>query len=163
MPFTPFHMGAGVVMKSAAGRHFSLTLFGWSQIVIDVQPLVVLLSGGGHLHGWSHTLLGAIGLAIVAAVTGKPLCHLGFLIIRRRHYLPITWTCAFVTAFLGTISHVLFDALIHSDMYLFAPFSTSQPLLGLLSWDDVNRMCIGLGILGVALYVYRFGFGGNKQ
>ncbi len=39
MPFTPLHMGPALVLKSVVGASFSLTVFGWSQIVMDIQPL----------------------------------------------------------------------------------------------------------------------------
>jgi len=52
-------------------------VFGWAQIVMDIQPLVVILTGEGHLHGFSHTYVGAALLAVVAAVTGKYLSEIG--------------------------------------------------------------------------------------
>ncbi len=51
MPFTPFHMGPGIVVKALLQGSFSLMVFGWAQIVMDIQPLFVLISGEGHLHG----------------------------------------------------------------------------------------------------------------
>ena len=45
MPFTPFHMGIGIFTKSILQGSFSLMVFGWAQIVMDIQPLVVLITG----------------------------------------------------------------------------------------------------------------------
>jgi hypothetical protein len=39
MPFTPLHMGPGLAVKAVMQRKFSLLVFGWSQVVIDLQPL----------------------------------------------------------------------------------------------------------------------------
>jgi hypothetical protein len=39
MPFTPLHMGPGIAIKAIARRRFSLMVFGWSQILMDLQPL----------------------------------------------------------------------------------------------------------------------------
>jgi len=58
MRFTPLHMGPGVLIKSMLQGSFSLMVFGWSQIVMDVQPLLVMITGDGHLHGFSHTIIG---------------------------------------------------------------------------------------------------------
>ena len=44
MPFTPLHMGPGVLVKAVFQGGFSLMVFGWAQIVMDIQPLVVLLT-----------------------------------------------------------------------------------------------------------------------
>ncbi|GAL02073.1 hypothetical protein JCM19237_4966 [Photobacterium aphoticum] len=52
-------------------------MFGWSQIVMDIQPLVVLLTQEGDLHGISHTLLGALVLGLLAALSGKYLSEWG--------------------------------------------------------------------------------------
>ena len=66
MPFTPIHMGPGILIKSLLQGSFSLMVFGWTQIVMDIQPLIVLISGEGHLHGFTHTYIGAILIAIFA-------------------------------------------------------------------------------------------------
>jgi len=71
MPFTPIHMGSGILLKSLLQGSFSLMVFGWTQIIMDIQPLIVLISGEGHLHGFTHTYIGAILIAIFAALTGK--------------------------------------------------------------------------------------------
>ena len=48
MPFTPFHMGPGIFIKALLQGSFSLMVFGWTQVIMDIQPLVVLISGEGH-------------------------------------------------------------------------------------------------------------------
>jgi len=50
MPFTPFHMGPGCLIKALTGNRLSLTIFGFSQIAMDVQPLVHMLRGEGIVH-----------------------------------------------------------------------------------------------------------------
>jgi hypothetical protein len=45
VPFTPFHMGPGLAIKAVTGRHLSLLVFGVSQVVIDVEPLVRIIRG----------------------------------------------------------------------------------------------------------------------
>src|SRR5262245_22762510 len=76
MPFTPFHMGPGLAVKAIAGRHFILIVFGFSQIAIDIEPLIRIVRGDAVLHGWTHTYLGATLVAIIAAVVGRPICRL---------------------------------------------------------------------------------------
>lgn len=50
MPFTPVHMGSGILVKAILKGRFSLLFFGRTQIVMDIQPLLVMISGKGHLH-----------------------------------------------------------------------------------------------------------------
>ena len=64
-------------------------VFGWSQIVMDLQPLFVLLTGEGELHGFSHTYLGASLLAILSALTGKYLSEIGLKILKLDLTTPI--------------------------------------------------------------------------
>jgi hypothetical protein len=52
MPFTPLHMGPGLAVKAVMQRKFSLLVFGWSQVVIDLQPLLAMTTGRVELHGF---------------------------------------------------------------------------------------------------------------
>lgn len=75
MPFTPFHMGAGLAIKSVAGRHCSLLTFGAVQVAMDLQPLVGMVRGGADLHGVSHTYAGAAVLGSLVAVAAPVACN----------------------------------------------------------------------------------------
>ena len=90
MPFSPLHMGPGIVVKACLQGAFSLMVFGWSQILMDIQPLVVMLTERGELHGFSHTYIGASLIAIIAAPSGKYLGEIGLRIVRRPEYNPIS-------------------------------------------------------------------------
>ncbi|KLV05403.1 hypothetical protein ABT56_11855 [Photobacterium aquae] len=155
MPFTPLHMGPSLVMKAALGRTFSVTVFGWSQILIDIQPLLVMLGYNGELHGTSHSLLGAAVIAIIAAITGKPLGELGLRIMRWDCYAPISWKIAFITAFIGTFSHVLIDSVMHVDVNLLYPFGTLNFLHGVVSISQLHQICIVSGVIGGGLFLLR--------
>ena len=56
-------------------------VFGWAQIVMDLQPLFVMITGERHPHGFSHTDIGAILLAILSALIGKYLSEVGLNIL----------------------------------------------------------------------------------
>jgi hypothetical protein len=152
VPFTPFHMGPGLLVKALLQGSFSLMVFGWTQIVMDIQPLVVLLAGEGHLHGFSHTYIGATLIALVSALTGKYLSELGLRLIGQTYHLPIGWMIAIVSAFIGSYSHVLLDSLMHSDLEPFAPFTTFNPFLGILSVSALHKLCLYSSLLGGAMY-----------
>ena len=44
MPFTPFHMGAALVLKPAARQHFSLFAFGVAQIPLGACVEIELVA-----------------------------------------------------------------------------------------------------------------------
>lgn len=155
MPFTPLHMGPGILCKALRRERFSLMVFGWAQILMDLQPLVAMLTGRGELHGFTHTWLGAGLLAVVAAPSGKYLGALGLYLLGLRNQLPIRWRAAWLGAFVGTASHVLLDSIVHADTQPLAPLSSANPLLGLLSWEAMERLCLACGALGSVLFLYR--------
>jgi len=129
---------------------FSLMVFGWSQILIDIQPLVVLLSGKGELHGLSHTYIGATIVAVVSALTGKYLGEIGLRILRMENYNPIGWRVAFFSAFIGGYSHVFIDGIMHSDMRPLAPFSQQSIFLGIVNIDTLHILCVLAAVIGGA-------------
>jgi hypothetical protein len=167
MPFTPFHMGPGCAVKAVLGRYFSLTVFGFAQVAMDLEPLVRMLRHDRVLHGFSHTYLGATLIALVALFLGRPVCQwlldgwhsdgasrfMDWLRGPRR----ITWWAAASGATIGTYSHVLLDSIMHADMQPFWPFAAGNNLLGLLSVEALHLFCVasgavgGVGLLGVYL------------
>jgi len=155
MPFTPIHMGPGILIKSLLQGSFSLMVFGWTQIVMDIQPLIVLIYGEGHLHGFTHTYVGAILIAIFAALTGKYLSEFGLKILRiskSDNPISIMWWVVFLSAFIGSFSHVLLDSIMHSDVEPFFPFTLDNQFLGLISVSVLHKVCLYGGLVGAAIY-----------
>ena len=161
MPFTPFHMGPGIAIKSVLGNYFSLTVFGFSQVVIDIEPLVRILRGDAMLHGVTHTYLGAFFLGMVSLLVGKIVCtwllrlwnvFVGFGHSSWLRLSPnISWLAATIGAFLGVFSHVFLDSIMHSDMKPFLPFDTSNNLLYLMPIGWLHLWCLILGIAGLMI------------
>lgn len=155
MPFTPIHMGPGILIKSLLQGSFSLMVFGWTQIVMDIQPLIVLISGEGHLHGFTHTYIGAILIAIFAALTGKYLSEVGLKVLKiskNDNTISIVWWVVLLSAFIGSFSHVLLDSIMHSDVEPFFPFALDNQLLGLISVSMLHKVCLYSGLVGAAIY-----------
>ena len=152
MPFTPIHMGPGFAIKSILKNNFSLMVFGWSQIVIDIHPLFVILSDRGTVHGFTHTYLGATLIALFCALSGKYLGELGLKIMRKKEYLPINWNVAFISAFIGTYSHVFLDSIMHYDVIPFNPFWKSNILFSIVSVNMLYIFCLASGLIGIVIY-----------
>ncbi len=150
MPFTPLHMGPGLVIKACMQGSFSLMVFGWSQIVIAIQPLIVLLANKGELHGLSHTYAGATIIAVASAVSGKYLGEIGLRIMHMGNYNPICWRVAFISAFIGGYSHVFIDSIMHSDIRPLAPFSQQRIFFGVVSIDTLHILCVLSAVIGGA-------------
>jgi len=155
MPFTPFHFGPGAVFKAVGGRHFSFMVFCGSQVLMDIEPLIGILTQKPILHGTSHTLLGALVIGTIAGIIGKPISAM---VLRWRsipHY-PFTWTSSFIGAYIGTFSHILLDAVLHSDMSPWWPVATGNRLLGLAGYDQMHVACVLVGLFGAAVVAFKF-------
>ncbi len=156
MPFTPFHMGPGILVKGLMQGGFSLMVFGWTQIVMDIQPLIVLITGEGHLHGFSHTYIGATLLAIISAVTGKYLSQLGLWILRitASYRTSIPWAVVLTSAFIGSYSHVLLDSIMHADVQPFYPLTLQNLFQGIITASALHNLCLYSGLIGAGIYYY---------
>jgi hypothetical protein len=151
MPFTPIHLGPGAFFKGIGGDRFSFMVFGGSQVLMDIEPAYRMIVSDPVIHGPSHTLVGASVIGLIATAIGKPISQL---VLRQFHFQDanITWTAAANGAFAGTFSHILFDAVMHSDMMPWMPLSKSNELLGLVSINTLHITCALLGILGAMLF-----------
>jgi hypothetical protein len=163
MPFTPFHMGAALIVKPATDKKFSLLTFAIAQVAMDVEPGIGMLMSSNTLHGASHTVGGAFLIACLVIAVSKWIC---IPILRRYnreviHYKQY-WLLesesldrvGVVTgAFFGTFSHIVLDSLMHHDIHPLVPFSNANPLLGLVSHDNVYLLCAVLFAVGAALWL----------
>lgn len=155
MPFTPLHMGPGLLIKAVLQGGFSLMVFGWAQILMDIQPLLAMVTGAGQLHGFSHTYLGAALLGAFSALSGKRLSEFGLLVLgvaKKESPIRISWPVAIASAFIGSFSHLMLDAVMHADVQPYFPFSADNGLFGLLDYSSLNRLCLLLGAAGAALF-----------
>ncbi len=155
MPFTPFHMGPGILVKAVLQGSFSLMVFGWAQIVMDIQPLIVLVTGEGNLHGFSHTYVGATLLAVFSALSGKYLSEIGLKILgisQKKNPIRIRWRISLLSAFIGTYSHVILDSIMHSDVEPYYPLMQHNELLGLITVSQLHQLCIYSALIGAIIY-----------
>ncbi len=164
MPFTPFHMGAVLISKPLCNSHLSLITFGIAQIIMDIEPGIGMLNDAAILHGPTHTILGAIGIAFFVMLISPVVCKifLGKVNKELSHY-RLLWLIqteqvqmrdVIFSALFGTLSHVALDSLLHADIRPLSPFSMSNPLFGLVSHDGVYQLCAAACILGFVIWVF---------
>jgi len=156
VPFTPFHIGVGIGAKAIAPRLISIQVFALTQVAMDVEPGVRMARGYDDLHGWTHTFLGSLPVALACVFAWKMLEGRR---IWRWTFEPIKTSMLWLTAFVGTLSHVLLDSLIHRDM------ASTRTVLGLegsalLPHETVQLACLMVASGGAALLAVRFGLHG---
>lgn len=162
MPFTPFHMGPGLLIKSLLQGFFSLIIFGWAQFLMDLQPLFAMTTGIGKLHGFSHTYVGATLIAVFSALSGKWIYGLVRTFVektfsdyqQRLFAVPnnLTSGVCLVSAFIGTYSHVLLDSIMHADVEPYYPFSPENGLYLLLGIGGLYKLCLYSALVGAVIH-----------
>lgn len=161
MPITPFHFGPGALFAALSPRHLSWTVFALANGLIDLEPVTLFFLTGDPAHPWLHTAAGALGVAIVAALAGRRPCE-AFLRWWNTKLSPaqarwlavdpvITRTQAWAGALVGTVSHILLDAVMHVDVHPFWPFAPGNPLQGAIGMDWLHASCVIAGVVGLAL------------
>ena len=119
--------------------------------------------GSDVLHGPSHTIGGAFLIACLVALIAPWTCDP---LLRRYnrevlHYKQywllepesLNRTAVLSGAFFGTFSHIVLDSLMHQDIHPLAPLSNANPLLGLVSHDNVYQLCAVLSAVGAVMWL----------
>ncbi|HEU0152103.1 MAG TPA: hypothetical protein VFQ84_02030 [Arenimonas sp.] len=154
MPFTPLHLGPGLVFKAIGGRHFSFMVFGGAQVLMDIEPLLGIVNGWPSLHGTTHNLAGALLIGTLAGAIGRPVSERVLRWLRIAH-APFTWRASFLAAYAGTFSHIALDALMHADMAPLWPLRDGNAWLGALSLEHLHLACLATALLGGAVLAVR--------
>jgi membrane-bound metal-dependent hydrolase YbcI (DUF457 family) len=153
MPFTPFHFGPGLALAGAS-RWIDFWAFCAANVLIDLESGWHLWRHEFPVHRFFHSFLGATlvivpaaALALLAAVTAR---RIG-LVRGPRRTSASARAATIIGAALGAWSHVVLDAIMHGDMRPLAPWSATNPLLGLLSLEQLHNACLVAGAAGVVL------------
>jgi hypothetical protein len=138
-----------------------LTIFAFSQILIDLEALFYFAQNDGHMHRHLHTFLGAAIVAGVSVAIGRPICQ--WLLKKwNTHLSPkqkqwlfvepvISLKSAIVGGALGGFSHILLDSIMHGDMSPFLPFSDKNGLYSILTFDQLDLLCMLGGVFGILI------------
>jgi H+/Cl- antiporter ClcA len=163
MPYTPLHMGPGMVVKSMAPRHFSIIAFGMTQVLIDLEVLWNMERHNTQLHTFFHTCLGVSLVALIAIPLGKTLStsvrriwnYVARYVSSFDMTVPgqTTWTATILGAGIGAYSHVLFDCFYHLDIEPFQPWSDANPFKGLMDPFKMETAFNMLFILGLVWFI----------
>lgn len=157
MPFTPFHFGPGLLVKSLAGRWFSLTAFVAAQVLIDCETLYYILTRQYPLHRTLHTFLGA---TVAGLGTGLLLVGAAHLVLRYASWAAgrsgaerqeVPRVSLLIGGLVGGASHPLLDGMMHRDVRPFAPLTDANPFLGMVGLDALHLSCVVAGLVGLVL------------
>jgi membrane-bound metal-dependent hydrolase YbcI (DUF457 family) len=156
MPMTPWHLGPGLAFKAVAGPRMSLLTFAIAQPVMDVEPIYRILNQLPRPHGASHTFVGAIALAGATVGITVPLVRLvgG----KKSAWLNFNWRAAWCGSLLGTLSHVVLDSIMHTDVQPFWPVPSVSPLHGAMGLTALHDLCFWSGSVGAIAWGVTAGY-----
>ncbi len=154
MPVTPYHFGFGLAAQALFPKRLSFACFCFSQVIIDLEPGYYFLKREYPFHRFAHTLIGAALIAIAVTLVVLPIYQKLSSGWPGRPKRLTQWLrddlgspkIILISAFLGTMSHVLLDALVHKDVLLFAPFSKIYPLWGYINYSQLKSILLILGV-----------------
>ena len=155
MPFTPFHWGPSLLIGLLLFPLLDLPGFLIANVIVDIEPLVLMIQGAPVLHAFFHTYLGATiaGLALIPIIyllRNFLLMLLKIFGLKQRTSIPKIS----VTALLGTNFHVLLDSFLYSEMLPLFPILGYNPFFGLLTLSQVYLFCIVTFIAAIPLYIF---------
>lgn len=165
MPFAPLHMGPGLGAKASVPRRFSITVFGLTQVAIDLEVLWHMLRADRPLHRFWHSYAGALLVAGVLTLVGKPLSQWikrAWNLLAARGRLAgwrvgehTSWEAALSGALVGAVSPVFLDSLYHANIEPFGPWCPATPFSTIVTSRQLDFLCIALGIAGLAWLLAR--------
>jgi membrane-bound metal-dependent hydrolase YbcI (DUF457 family) len=156
MPLTPFHLGPGLLLGSLTLRFFNLWALLLGSVVMDIEPLVLLIINPCYScphHGFFHSILGAIlGSLILAAVLYFFREPLNKISLRFKIQQSFSFKILFFSSLIAWLIHIFFDNLCHFDVFLFWPSHFKPLFIGKEIYWPLNLIFIILGILGLIIF-----------
>ena len=164
MPFTPFHLGPGLLFGLLLLSYIDFPTFLVASVIVDIEPFLVLtLDLNYPLHGFLHSFLGGTLLAfIIAAAMSKVRSALSPLMSFLKLEKKLSFKSILSASLFSVYLHILLDSPLYSDIRPFFPFDFN-PLLSLSMFIgfDIYRLCtlsfIGGGIVYAIRLVFRRG------
>ncbi|MFX1565062.1 MAG: hypothetical protein ACFFCH_03630 [Promethearchaeota archaeon] len=153
MPFTPFHLGPGLLIGLLLYPYLFIPSILLGSIIVDLEPLTFLILGLPVQHLFFHTFLGATILALVGVAVIFLLR--GFFDKVMRFFLlpqPTSPLNITVATLIGAYSHIILDAFLYPEMQPFWPF-LGNPFLGLVSSSTIYLFCIICFAIAIPVYI----------
>ncbi len=152
MPFTPYHFGPTGFLGVVFRRWVSLPAFMLVNVFMDLEPLTVITFHIRHYpeHGFSHTLVGAIIVALLFSIFYLPIkkpVNSVMRIFKLGQENGITQIIA--GALSGALLHVVLDSFLYTDIMPLYPYDTN-PFYGHISPAALRLYClVSFGFMAV--------------
>ncbi len=136
--------------------------------MIDLEVVYNIVTDAPVLHDRTHTLMGALLVGLLCLVPAKLGLTAAYGWLRPRlaarddvprsvvsELQEVTWLGAISGVWLGSLTHVVLDGVIHMDVRPFAPWSEDNPLWIPGSFVWIHLTCALVGVVGLLLWLRR--------
>lgn len=157
MPFTPFHFGPGIAFLALIPRRMSLWAFCAVNVVMDLEPGILLLLDRFPLHRFMHTIPGSATAVAVTTLLFSAWSAIPGAKRPQSVLLPpsIPLPKVLSGAILGAGTHLLLDGIMHDDMTPWSPWTSENPLLGAIDVATMHGICALSGAVGGIALLWR--------
>ena len=155
MPFTPFHLGPGLLIAMLLFPYVDVIVVLVASIIIDLEPAYYLFVHGYPYHGFLHSFVGSSLVALLLSVAMYPI---------RGRYLRIlelfglkqetNFRKIVLSSLIGTNFHIFLDSFLYPEMKPFLPLQ-ENPLLYCLSPSAIYEFCLFAFAVGFLIYIAR--------
>jgi len=157
MPFTPFHLGPGLLFGLLLLRYIDFPTFIIANVIVDIEPFMVLaLNLDYPLHGFFHTFIGGTIAAFLLTAGMRELREslnplTKILKVEQEH----STRSILLASLFGVYLHIVLDSLLYVDIKPFYPFDFNPFLDTFRVGLGVYGNCFLAFILGTILYAFR--------
>jgi len=155
MPLTPFHLGPGLFLGAIALGLFNLWALLLGSVVMDIEPLVLLIINPCYScphHGVLHSIFGAIiGSLILAAILHGLREPLNKISLEFKISQSFSFPVLFFSSFSAWLIHIFLDNLTHYDVFLFWPSKYKPLFIGPEIYWPLNFALLTLGIISLII------------
>jgi hypothetical protein len=143
MPITPLHFGFALPFKVLRGDRMSVSAFCLTNCVMDIEPVVkILFNVPGELHSATHSFFGVSMITLWFAFATICIC-------RAMKWGQGDRDLAYMEGiFFGGFLHLLLDAMVHTDVHPFKPFTDWNPFYfnGMEAISIIGGMLLLIGL-----------------
>lgn len=136
MPITPLHLGILAPLNHFFPKKVNNVSFILVNLWLDASAIAYYALGldMGEFHGpETHSFIAAFALGSIVAIIGFMTCVINDVLNRTRNNEAKAYAWMW-GAFLGAASHILLDAMVHSEMLPFHPIAGNPFYWGGMTW-----------------------------
>ena len=153
LPLTPFHLGPALFLGLALLRYLDLPTFLIANVIVDVEPLIIILLDLGYpLHGFLHSFIGGT-LAAIALTMVRVRGRFNHILSIFKIEKESSAGKILAASLLGVYIRILLDSRMHPDVKPFHPIPIN-PFLGggVLVGLEIHMWCMWMFIAGLIIY-----------